>query len=129
LAKWYGGARMLVFPGEEDFGIVPLEAQAAGVPVVAFGCGGALESVVDGKTGVFFAEATVAALQRAVHRLDALAVAPQTCSDHARKFDRQSFLSAMTKAIEAAILQAPPTRRTRLVYETQKISQEARVDG
>lgn len=41
LAKWYGGARMLVFPGEEDFGIVPLEAQAAGVPVVAFGCGGA----------------------------------------------------------------------------------------
>ncbi len=114
LARWYSGARMLVFPGEEDFGIVPLEAQAAGVPVVAFGCGGALESVVDGKTGVFFADCTVTALREAVLRLDVLAIAPQTCRDHARKFDRQAFLSAMKHAIELAIRQAPPMRRTRL---------------
>ena len=53
-----GGARALLFPGEEDFGIVPVEAQAAGVPVIAYGVGGASESVLDGVTGVLFAEQT-----------------------------------------------------------------------
>lgn len=63
------GARALVFPGEEDFGIVPVEAMAAGVPVVAFGRGGALDSVVDGVTGVLFGEQTVESLRAAVDRL------------------------------------------------------------
>ncbi|CAA9496467.1 MAG: Glycosyltransferase [uncultured Solirubrobacteraceae bacterium] len=53
------GARALIFAGEEDFGIVPVEAQAAGVPVIAYGVGGVRDSVIDGQTGVFFAEQTV----------------------------------------------------------------------
>lgn len=106
LAGWYGGARLFAFPGEEDFGIVPLEAQAAGVPVVALGKGGALETVVDGKTGVFFHESTPQALVAAVQQLDRLAVDPDTCREHARLFDRQAFLNRMA-AIVADALQAP----------------------
>ncbi len=53
------GARALIFAGEEDFGIVPVEAQAAGVPVIAYGTGGVRDSVVEGQTGVFFEEQTV----------------------------------------------------------------------
>ena len=54
--KVAGDGRALLFPGEEDFGIVPVEAQAAGLPVIAYGVGGAAETVVDGVTGVLFAE-------------------------------------------------------------------------
>jgi len=59
LTRVMAGARALIFAGEEDFGIVPVEAQAAGVPVIAYGTGGVRDSVVDGETGVFFAEQTV----------------------------------------------------------------------
>ena len=59
LVELLAGARALLFPGEEDFGIVPVEAQAAGVPVIAYGVGGVRDSVVDGETGVLFAEQTV----------------------------------------------------------------------
>ena len=58
----YRAARAVVLPGEEDFGIVPLEAQACGTPVVALARGGALETVKDGETGVLFPEPTAEAL-------------------------------------------------------------------
>ena len=61
--------RALIFPGEEDFGIVPVEAMASGRPVVAFKQGGATETVVDGVSGVFFAEQTVEAIIDAVKRI------------------------------------------------------------
>lgn len=102
LAGWYAGARLFAFPGEEDFGIVPLEAQAAGVPVVALGKGGALETVVDGQTGVFFTESSPEALVEAVHRLDRLHLDPDTCRRHARRFDRQAFLEQMTTIVQNA---------------------------
>ncbi len=54
LARYYAEAKAFVFPGEEDFGITPVEAQACGTPVIGFGRGGLLETVIDGKTGVFF---------------------------------------------------------------------------
>ncbi len=65
--------RALVLAGTEDFGIVSVEAQAAGKPVVAFAAGGALETVEEGVTGVFFREPSVEALIEAVRRADALA--------------------------------------------------------
>lgn len=102
LSTWYAGARCLVFPGEEDFGIVPLEAQAAGLPVVAFGRGGALESVIDGRTGVFFYDMTADSLAAAIRRLDTLDLAPEACRANALRFDRAAFLVRMRAAVQEA---------------------------
>ena len=115
LAGWYAGARLFAFPGEEDFGIVPLEAQAAGVPVVALGKGGALETVVDGQTGVFFHQSTPEALVAAVQQLDRLAVDPDTCRQHARLFDREAFLDRMAAIVADALHK--PRRGTRPTHE------------
>jgi glycosyltransferase involved in cell wall biosynthesis len=86
-------ARAFVFAPHEDFGIAPLEAQACGTPVVAYGRGGALETVVDGVTGVFFEEQTVEALQRGLKRfeeveshLDAAAI-----REHAERFSEDVY--------------------------------------
>ena len=68
ITELYRTARGLIFPGQEDFGIVPVEAQSHSCPVIAFGSGGALETVVAGKTGVFFTEQNVDALREAIIR-------------------------------------------------------------
>ena len=112
LAGWYAGARALIFPGEEDFGIVPLEAQAAGLPVVAFGKGGALESVVEGQTGVYFHTADPAALAEAVARLDSANIEADACRAHAKTFERDAFLGRMRAAIDQAIAQVHERRAT-----------------
>ncbi len=115
LAHWYSGARSLVFPGEEDFGIVPLEAQAAGTPVLALGRGGALETVRDGETGVLIADNTPEALIAGVARLDALAPSAEACRAHAARFDRPAFLERMRSILASAADEAPALRRqTRL---------------
>lgn len=106
LPKWYAKARCLVFPGEEDFGIVPLEAQAAGVPVIAFRRGGALESVRDGETGLFFDDATPEALAQAIEALDSVGISPQACREQALRFDRAAFLRRMIEAIGDALTAA-----------------------
>ena len=66
LIEHYSKCRALIFPGIEDFGITPLEAQASGAPVIALGRGGALETVLDGKTGLFFEMQTVDSICEAV---------------------------------------------------------------
>ncbi len=103
LADWYRGAELLVFAGEEDFGIVPLEAQACGVPVVAFGRGGALESVVEGETGVFFHELTPQALADAVRALVAAEISESACRANAARFRREVFLDRMRVELSRAI--------------------------
>ena len=101
LRDWYGRCRALLFPGEEDFGIVPLEAQACGKPVIAYGRGGALETVVDGKTGVFFPEQTVESLVTALKRFEDIErdFEPAKIREHALKFDRAQFKQRMTDFI------------------------------
>jgi glycosyltransferase involved in cell wall biosynthesis len=96
------GARALLFPGEEDFGIVPVEAQAAGVPVIAYGVGGARESVRDGVTGVLFAEQTAASLADAIARFEALALDPRAPRENARRFGRERFRAQMAAVIARA---------------------------
>jgi glycosyltransferase involved in cell wall biosynthesis len=109
--------RALVFPGEEDFGMVPVEAMASGRPVIAYGRGGALDTVVDGVTGLFFREASAAALAEVVLRFEGMmdSFDPVTIAKHASKFDKQNFLRQMTKVIEEALVGQPRSlcRRTK----------------
>jgi glycosyltransferase involved in cell wall biosynthesis len=100
------GARALLFPGEEDFGIVPVEAQAAGVPVIAYGVGGAGETVLDGRTGVLFAEQGAAGLAAAIERFEGLELDPDLARENARRFGRDRFCAEMADVIDGA------TRRT-----------------
>jgi glycosyltransferase involved in cell wall biosynthesis len=97
-----GGARALLFPGEEDFGIVPVEAQAAGVPVIAYGVGGATESVLDGRTGVLFKEQTVAGLAAAIDRFEGLDIDQELTRANASRFGRDRFRAEMSDVIERA---------------------------
>ena len=108
LPALYAGARALVFPADEDFGIVPLEAAAAGCPTIAFGHGGSLETVRDGRdggaaTGVFFAEQTVEAVAGAVRAFVEAEAAGSFVEGELRKwaagFDRPVFLEAMRRAV------------------------------
>ena len=103
LRTYYARCRALVFPGEEDFGIVPVEAQAAGAPVIAYGRGGALESVVDEVTGVYFGEQSVESLQDAVRRFESREgrFAPEKCRENARRFDLSVFLTRMATLIDS----------------------------
>jgi glycosyltransferase involved in cell wall biosynthesis len=98
--RLFAGARALLFPGEEDFGIVPVEAQAAGAPVIAYGVGGARETVLDERTGVLFAEQTPASLADAIERFESMTLAPEPIRAHARGFGRERFRAEMARAIE-----------------------------
>lgn len=91
LPDLYAGCRAFLFPGYEDFGLTPLEAQAAGRPVIAYAKGGALETVAEGKTGTFFNEQTPDALREAVRRFDAFAADPRDIRRHALQFDTGVF--------------------------------------
>jgi len=97
-----GGALALLFPGEEDFGIVPVETQAAGTPVIAYGVGGASESVLDGSTGVLFAEQSVAALAEAIERFEGLELDEQRVRENARRFGEARFRAELAAVIEKA---------------------------
>jgi glycosyltransferase involved in cell wall biosynthesis len=98
-----GGARALLFPGEEDFGIVPVEAQAAGAPVIAYGVGGAAESVLDGQTGVLFGEQTVTALAAAIERFEGMSLDSDQARQNARRFGRERFRAEMAEVISNAV--------------------------
>jgi glycosyltransferase involved in cell wall biosynthesis len=99
--KWqYARCRALIFPGEEDFGMVPVEAMASGRPVVAFGRGGAMETVASGVTGIFFNEHTVEAISAAVASLANMSFDPVTIAKHAGQFGRDQFFAKMRAHIE-----------------------------
>lgn len=91
LRRLFAGARALLWPGEEDYGIAPVEAQAAGRPVIAYGRGGVLETVRDGATGVLFPEQTVDALCAAIERSLQCCYEPAALRDHALQFDTAAF--------------------------------------
>jgi len=91
LKQLYAHCRGYVFPGEEDFGIAPLEANASGRPVIAYAGGGALDTVVDGQTGVLFERQQVDCLIGAIRRAEDTAWDSTELRRHARTFDRQVF--------------------------------------
>jgi glycosyltransferase involved in cell wall biosynthesis len=99
-----------VLPGEEDFGIVPVEAQACGRPVVALGRGGALDTVIDGETGVLVADTTVEALAAGLTRAAATRWDAVRIRRHAERFSRTRFIHEMEHVI-ADTLRAPAGQR------------------
>jgi glycosyltransferase involved in cell wall biosynthesis len=100
LAGLYRGARALIFPGEEDFGLTPLEAQATGRPVIAYARGGALETVTD-QTGVFFGSQTPDALIDAVRRFERLELDPAAARAQAARFSRAAFEDGIRAQVAA----------------------------
>lgn len=91
LRSLYQQARALILPGEEDFGIAAVEAQACGTPVLAYGRGGATESVLAGETGLFFSELTAESLEATLDNFQGLAFNKSTLRSNAMRFSRQSF--------------------------------------
>ncbi|HWC74264.1 MAG TPA: glycosyltransferase [Gemmatimonadales bacterium] len=101
LPQLYARASFFLLPGEEDFGIAPVEAQAAGRPVLALGRGGALETVLPGKTGLFFDELSVESLLEGVRAMDAFAPGadPDLIHANAERFAAPRFTSEMRQAL------------------------------
>lgn len=103
LSEYYENCKALIFPGEEDFGIVPLEAMATGKPVIAYAAGGALETVIESnelKTGVFFYKQNKKSLIEAIERFKAENFVPEKIRAHAVCFDRSIFRERIERYIK-----------------------------
>lgn len=98
-----GRARSLILPGVEDFGITPLEAMALGTPVVALGQGGVLDSVMPGRTGIFFERPAVESIRQAVDEVESRQWDRESLRRHAAGFSRQRFLDKFTSAVQRII--------------------------
>jgi glycosyltransferase involved in cell wall biosynthesis len=107
LQEHFSACRALVFPGQEDFGIVPLEVMAAGRPVIAYGRGGALETVIDGHTGIFFDDQSTDGLVAAVQRFETMGSQFEdraAIRAHAQRFSTETFKSQVHAFIATKLL-------------------------
>ncbi len=124
MRRHFSACRALVFPGEEDFGIVPLEVMASGRPVIAYGRGGALETVVDGVTGCFFPRQTVDDLVAAVESFETAEVAfadRARIRSHAERFSAEVFASTFRRVVETQLAQLDESTRRRGPGEVQPL--------
>lgn len=107
-----------ILAGSEDFGISAVEAQAAGRPVIAFGAGGALESIIPGETGIFFYERTAESLWDAVRAFDTIAWQPAKARANAERFSKDRFQREVMEEVRAVLLQKQampsPARKERI---------------
>ena len=101
IARLYAGAKaFLALSTDEDFGMTPVESMLAGTPVIAFRGGGYVESVVEGKTGLFFDEPTVENLSEAIKKFEKMKFGPEDCIAQAKKFSKERFKKEMLQFIE-----------------------------
>lgn len=105
VVKKMQACKALVFPTKEDLGIVPLEAQAAGKPVIAYRAAGALETVVEGKTGVFFDQQSEQAIIKVLENFDEKKFSPAVCREQAEKFSKEEFKRKFRFFVEEAYFQ------------------------
>jgi glycosyltransferase involved in cell wall biosynthesis len=110
IRELYRSSTAAILPGEEDFGIVPVEAQAAGRPVIALGRGGALDTVIDGETGVLFGDTTVDSLAQAMRRAATIPWDAARIRQHAERFSRARFVTEVRQIIDET-LSAPVGQR------------------
>lgn len=97
LIEYYRSAKALIMPQEEDFGIAAVEAQAAGTPVIAYKKGGALDTVIPGKTGIFFEEQTVSGLIKTIEQFNHRVIKPDDCIKNAQRFSKEKFEGGLGK--------------------------------
>ncbi|MDA1292169.1 MAG: glycosyltransferase [bacterium] len=109
LPELYANAKAFLFAPFEDAGVVPLEAQACGTPVVAFGKGGVLDTVVDGETGVYFAEQSVDAVTDAIGRFEKMNFDTEIIREHAKKFSAERFREKMLQSSTSVSSSISPT--------------------
>ena len=100
-------AKAFLFPGEEDFGLTPVEAQSAGVPVLAFGKGGALETVKDGKTGLFFYEQTTESLVECINRFEneGVSFSRNEIQQYSKAFSQEAFRETFKAYVDQCLKQ------------------------
>jgi glycosyltransferase involved in cell wall biosynthesis len=106
----YSQATAVLLPGTEDFGMVPVEAQACGTPVVAYGEGGACETVVDGETGVLVGEPSAAAFADGLERVRATRFDRAAVRTHAERFSRLQFVTRFQAAVASAVAEREAAR-------------------
>jgi len=103
LVRYYQNADALLHPQLEDAGIACLEAQSCGIPVIAFGKGGALETIVEGKTGHFFYEQNEASLRNAILEFKKMTFDKVDCRNNALEYDREVFKRRIREYVELAL--------------------------
>jgi glycosyltransferase involved in cell wall biosynthesis len=103
LAKYYARAKALIFPQTEDFGLTPLEAAASGTPTLAYSRGGVLETVLDGYTGLFFAEQTPDAIINTIHRFENghHQISAKRCRERALEFAEDRFMAVFSATVNS----------------------------
>jgi glycosyltransferase involved in cell wall biosynthesis len=99
LTRYYRKCAALIFPQEEDFGLVAVEAQACGAPVIAYKAGGAFDTVIEGKTGVFFENQSEGSLTKAINRFEKTKFEKRNCVQNVRKFSKKRFKKEFLKLI------------------------------
>jgi hypothetical protein len=135
LVDYMQRARAFVFAAEEDFGIVSVEAQACGTPVIALGKGGARETVIDSidrdvRTGVFFAQQSIEEIVRAVHRFEASgAFDPEVCRRNAMRFAPERFRQEMLAVVQNALAQTADTQGIVVPFRAPATFDDVRVSA
>ncbi len=103
VVSYYKGCRALLFPGKEDFGLTVLEAQQYGKPVIAYKAGGAIETVLEGKTGLFFYPQTIKALEKAIRRFERRRFRKEECQLQAARFSKALFKEQFLNLVDSIV--------------------------